>query len=160
MGLWAKSLRIVNAIRENGQQSIRHLARQTGFSQSSVHRLQQAKNRRNRHPESWLWETEDGRSWLGRLVVASLYLFGFTRGVGTDTISEFLGRLRLEAHVGSSPSALRGIMEVLAPVILKTAAAWEHEGIAAGESRPIIGAVDATFLEVRPVGRKEAEASG
>ena len=31
--------------------------------------------------------------------------------------------------------------------ILETAAAWEHEGIAAGEVRPIIGAVDETFLE-------------
>src|SRR5262249_50824391 len=32
-------------------------------------------------------------------------------------------------------------------VLLETAATWEHEGIAAGEVRPIIGAVDETFLE-------------
>ena len=32
-------------------------------------------------------------------------------------------------------------------VLLETAAAWEHEGVAAGEVRPIIGAVDETFLE-------------
>lgn len=38
-------------------------------------------------------------------------------------------------------------MEVLEPVLLETAAAWEREGIAAGEIRPIIGAVDATCLE-------------
>jgi hypothetical protein len=94
-----------------------------------------------------LWETEEGHGWLVRLVVASLYTFGFQRGVGAETISEFFGRLRLASHVGSSPSALRGIMDVLAPVILETATAWEHDGVATGESRAIIGAVDETFLE-------------
>jgi hypothetical protein len=29
---------------------------------------------RNGHPESWFWETEEGRRWLTRLVVATLYL--------------------------------------------------------------------------------------
>jgi hypothetical protein len=32
MGLWAKSVVIFNSIRENGQQSIRRLAEQTGLS--------------------------------------------------------------------------------------------------------------------------------
>jgi hypothetical protein len=45
--------------------------------------------RRNRHPESWFWETADGRQWLTRLVVATLYTFGLKRGVGLDTLSEF-----------------------------------------------------------------------
>ena len=103
--------------------------------------------RRDRHPESWLWETEAGRSWLIRLVVAALFLFGLKRGVGTETISEFFGRLHLETHVGCSPSALRGVMQALEQAILKTAAAWEHDGVAHGERRPIIGAVDATFLQ-------------
>ena len=44
--------------------------------------------RRNRHPDSWFWETEDGRQWLTRLVVATLYTFGLKRGVGMDTMSE------------------------------------------------------------------------
>jgi hypothetical protein len=146
MGFWAKSLQIFNSIRENGKQSVRHLARQMGFSKSSVHRLQQARDRRDRHRESWLWETEEGHDWLLRLVVATLYIFGLKRGVGADSLSEFFGRLRLEAHVGCSPSALRGVMEVLEQVILKTTAAWEHEGMAHGETKPIIGAVDETFL--------------
>ncbi len=60
---------------------------------------------RDRHPESWLWETEEGRRWFIRLVVATLYTFGLTRGVGADTISEFFIRLRLETHLGCSPSA-------------------------------------------------------
>ena len=105
MTLWAKSLRVFNGLCEHGTQSVRRIAHKTGFSQSSVHRLQQASARRGRHPESWLWETEDGRQWLTRLVVATLYTFGLKRGVGLETISEFCVRLRLETQVGCSPSA-------------------------------------------------------
>ncbi len=147
MGFWAKSLRIFNGLCENGTHSVRRIAQKTGLSKSSVHRLQQAMERRGRHPESWLWETEDGRRWLTRLVVATLYLFGRKRGVGIDTMSEFFARLRLETQVGCSPSALRGVMQALEAALLETAGAWEKEGRADGEGREIIGAVDETFLE-------------
>jgi hypothetical protein len=104
-------------------------------------------DQRDRSPESSLWETETGRAWLIRLVVATLLGFGLKRGVGADTLSEFFGRLRLDSHVGGSPSALRTVMHTLERLILDTAAAWEKEGIAHGERRPVIGAVDETFLQ-------------
>lgn len=147
MRFWAKSLRIFNSFCDNAKQSIRQVAHQTGLSKSSVHRLKQAMERRDHHPESWWWETDEGRCWCIRLVVATLYTFGFKRGVGAETISEFFGRLPLETHGGCSPSALRGVMHALEHVSLATATAWEHEGRAEHEGRPIIGAVDATFLE-------------
>src|ERR671932_12553 len=147
MGLWAKSVGIFNAIREFGQQSIRCLADRTGLSKSSVHRHLQAMDRRDRYPESSLWETEAGRTWLIRLMVATLFVFGLKRGVGAETLSEFLGRLHLDAHVGCSPSALRTVMHMLERLLLETAAAWEKDGIAHGEIRPVIGAVDETFLQ-------------
>src|SRR5215813_7965431 len=147
MGLWSKSVRIFNSIREHGQQSVRHLAERIGLSKSSVHRHLQTIKRRDGYPEASLWETEAGRYWLIRLVVATLFVFGLKRGVGADTLSEFFGRLHLEAHVGCSPSALRRVMHTLERIILDTAAAWEQEGIAHGEIRPVIGAVDETFLQ-------------
>jgi hypothetical protein len=147
MGLWAKRLRIFNAFGDNAKQSIRHVAQQTGFSTSSVPRLPQAMQGREKHPESWWWETEAGRCWLIRLVVATLSTFGLKRGVGAATISEFCGRLRLETHVGCAPSALSGVLHALEQAILETATAWEDAGGAAGEVRPIMGAVDETFLE-------------
>src|SRR5215475_14492397 len=132
MGLWAKSVVIFNSLREHGKQSIRSLADRTGLSKSSVHRHLQAMERRDRYPESSLWETEAGRTWLIRLVVATLFVFGL---------------LHLEGRVGCSPSALRGVMHTLERLILETTAAWEKEGIAHGEIRPVIGAVDETFLQ-------------
>jgi len=147
MGLWGKSVVIINAMREHGTQSIRSLADRLGLSKSSVHRHLQAIERRARHPESSLWETEAGRAWLIRLIVATLFVFGLKRGVGADTLSEFCGRLRLDSHVGCSPSALRTVMHMLERLLLETAAAWEKAGIAHGEIRPVIGAVDETFLQ-------------
>lgn len=151
MRLWTKSRLIFNAFRDNAKASIRHVAVQTGLSKSSVHRLGQARARRERPPESWLWETEEGRRWFLRLIVAVRSLFGLKRWGGAETMREFFARLHLERHVGCSPSALRGMMEALARVILETAEAWEGEGVAGGEIRPIIGAVDETFLERRMV---------
>jgi hypothetical protein len=94
-----------------------------------------------------LWEPEAGRAWRIRLIVATLLVFGLKRGVGAETLSEFFSRLRLEGHVGCSPSALRTVMHRLERLLLETAAAWEKDGLAHGERRPVIGAVDETFLQ-------------
>ena len=147
MGFWDKSLRLFHCLCDHGQQSIRRLAQQTGFSKSSVHRLQQALERRGRHPESWLWETEEGRRWLSRLVVATLYTFGLQRGVGVETLSAFFARLRLETQVGCSPGALRHMLQALEVAVVETAETWEQDAVAAGEVREIIGGVDETFLQ-------------
>ncbi len=140
-------MRIFKSLCDTANQSIRQLARQTGISKSSVHRLTQAIERRDRYPESWLWETEDGRRWLTRLLAATLYTFGLKRGVGLETISEFFTHLRLTTQVGCSPSALRGVMAVLEAALLETAGAWEQDGLADGKVHEIIGAVDETFLQ-------------
>src|SRR6267143_6209927 len=147
MGFWTKSVRIFKSLCEKANQSIRQLAAETGMSKSSVYRLKQAIARPDRSPESWLWETEEGRRWLMCLLVATLYTFGLKRGVGLETISEFFTHVRLTTQLGCSPSALRRVMAVLETVILETAEAWEQEGIAEGKVREIIGAVDETFLQ-------------
>ena len=146
MAFWTKSRLIFNSFRTNAKASIRQVARQTGLSKSSVHRLRQAMARRNQHRESWFWETEDGRQWLIRLVVATLYTFGLKRGVGAETMSAFFACLHLERHVGCSPTTLRALMEQLEALILATSEAWEREGIAQGQIGPIVGSVDETFL--------------
>ncbi len=147
MGLWDRSLRICKYLCDYGQQSVRQLALQTGLSKSSVHRLRQAMERRGGSPEARLWETEAGHQWLARLMVATLYTFGLKRGVGVDTLSEFFVRVRLQHHLGCSPTALRGVRQALEAALLETAGTWEKAGLADGEGREIIGAVDETFLE-------------
>jgi hypothetical protein len=123
------------------------MAQQTGLSKSRVHRLQHAMERRHRHPESWWWETAEGRQWLTRRVVATLSTFGLKRGVGLATMSELFTRLPHPTQVGCAPSALRGVRQALEAALLETTAAWEPQGWASGTMREVIGAVDETFLE-------------
>jgi hypothetical protein len=146
MGFWTKSRLIFNSFRDHAKASIRQVAFQTGLSKSSVHRLGQAMHRRNGHPESWLWETEEGHRWLIRLVVAVLYTFGLKRGVGAETMRAFFACLHLEQHVGCAPSTLRAVMDHLEHLTLETTERWEREGLSQGEIGPIVGTVDATFL--------------
>ena len=54
-----------------------------------------------------------------------------------------LRRESIETQMGCSPSALGGVMQALETAILATTEAWEHDGVAAGDMREIIGAVDA-----------------
>ena len=147
MRFWDRSLLICKYLCDYGTQSVRQLAHQTGLSKSSVHRLRQAMARRGGSPEAGLWETAAGRQWLTRLVVATLYTFGLKRGVGVDTLSEFFVRLRLQHHMGCSPTALRGVMQALERTMVETVQTWEKEGTTTGEAREILGAVDETFLE-------------
>ena len=85
MGFWDKSLQICKCLCAHGKQSVRRLAQKTGLSKSSVHRLQQAMARRGGHPESWLWETEEGRQWLTRLVVSVVACYADWRGAYTTS---------------------------------------------------------------------------
>jgi IclR helix-turn-helix domain len=87
---------------------VRRIAQQTGLSKSSVHRLKQAMERQGVHPESWLWEIEEGRPWLTRLVVATIYMFGLKRGVGLETLSEFFARLHLDRPLNYRYSLSKG----------------------------------------------------
>ena len=157
MKFWEKSRRIFTCLGDTGRQGVRRIALQTGLSKSSVHRLTQAMARRGAHPESWLWETADGRQWLTRLVIATLYTFGLKRGVGVDTMSEFFTRLHLETQVGCSPSALHGVLHALEAALLETAGAWEQDACAGDEVREIIGAVDQYLCQLR---KAEGGASG
>lgn len=82
------------AAAELWRQRVQRLANRPGLSTNNVHRHLQAIDRRDRSPESSWWDTEVGRTWLIRLVVAPLFVFGLTRGVGAETLSELFGRLR------------------------------------------------------------------
>ena len=103
MGLWGKSVVIFNAIREHGKQSIRSVADRTGLSQSSGHRHLQAMDRRDRSPESSLWETPAGHAWLIRLMVATLFEFGLKRGGEPRPSASFLAVFAWRGMWGAHP---------------------------------------------------------
>jgi hypothetical protein len=87
--------------------SIRDAAQATGIPKSSVHRHQQAIKKRQKYPESHLWESVEGALWLARLLWTTLYFLGIKHGLGSDSLCEYFQKLRLEEHLGISADSLR-----------------------------------------------------
>lgn len=78
------------------------------------------------------------------LVVAVLYTFGMECHVGADKLSHFFKLIRLDAHVGTSASALRkqmNQMEKLLPLFQQYC-----ESLASGQRRQAVVAADETFF--------------
>lgn len=123
---------------------MREAAEASGTSKSSAHRHKQALERRNQHPESWLWETEEGFRWLMILVCATIYLFGIRGGIGMGAIAEFFILLRLDTHLGVSPSSLFRLTSTIEGLILTYKET--HEQQKEGLAHAIVGA-DETFFE-------------
>lgn len=135
---------IITEITREGKQSIRQIASRVARSKSSVHRHIQAKNKRNKHPESGLWETEAGGIWLRLLVFATIYLFGIKSGVGAETLSQFFKMLRIDSHIGVSPSALRTQMNKMEELLPQFQA--ECEKNIGQQTRKVVAGLDETFF--------------
>lgn len=106
-------------IAKYGKQSLRKIAQATGLSKGSVGRSIEALSKRDEYPESHLWETEEGQEWLRRMVIAMLYEFGMKGNQGAERMSEFLKRIRVDRHVGVSPTALRTMQRVIEEELAK-----------------------------------------
>jgi Family of unknown function (DUF6399)/Winged helix-turn-helix DNA-binding len=103
--------KVLQCLKEAVYLSRRDIAKALGISKSSVQRHLTSQLRRQQYPESHFWETTEGQNWLRLLVFGVIYCFGIKCGVGASSLSNFFHLLRLEQHIGCSPSSLR-TMEV------------------------------------------------
>ena len=124
--------------------TLREAAESAGTSISSVHRHKHAMIKRHQHPESGMWDTEAGFRWLIRVVCATIYIFGIRGGIGMETITEFFRLIRLDTHIGVSPSSLHRLTRRIEAVILEYKETYEHRK--EGVTQVIVGA-DETFFE-------------
>ena len=119
MNLRERCLAVFQAGYQLGKDSFRTLAVKTNLSKSSVHRLYHRIKRRNQYPESSLWESPEGVRWLHLLVLATIFIFALQGGMGCERISSFFHLLRLQNHVGVSPTALRSLRARMESVIIE-----------------------------------------
>jgi len=134
-------------IAEFGRQSLRKIAQATGLSKSSVGRSVQSQAKRDKHPESHLWETEAGQSWLRLLVIAMLYVFGLKGNQGSERMSEFLKLIRLDTHMGVSPSTLRKMTHQIEAFLIEYQKEQEAEQGQKGDpQREIVASGDETWF--------------
>ena len=109
MNLRERCQTVFKAAYQLGKTSFRSLAQKNNLSKSSVHRLYHRIKRRNQHPESELWESSAGQQWLRLLVLATIFIFALQGGIGCERLSQFFHLLRLQRHIGVSPTALRSL---------------------------------------------------
>ena len=140
--------KVMQALDQGGTQTLRTLAQALGMSKSSVHRHQQALQRRQQHPESGLWESPAGAQWLKLLVLATVFVFCCQRGVGCETVSAYFKLLRLDRHIGVSVSSVRQLKTQMETHIL-TYQQQQQQQYRERQVAPldICAAVDETFFE-------------
>jgi len=132
---------------EFGQRSIRTIAKALGMSKDKVSRGLSAIDERDEYPESHLWETEEGQAWLLILVLGVIYLFGLKGNQGAERMSEFFELVRLDGHVGVSPSSLRKMrreVEKLLVEFQRTQEAQQREK--RKEEREVVASGDETWF--------------
>ncbi len=122
-----RCFQIFQALKLSSLSSIRRIADFTTLSKSSVHRHQQAMQRRDLYPESNLWEIPEGYQWLRLLVFATVYIFGIQQGVGCEAISRFFHLLRLQNVIGVSPTSLRRIEAQMREQILNYSSQMQQQ---------------------------------
>ena len=144
MSLRTQCRKIFSFFQQQNEGTVREAAEASGTSKSSAHRHKQALEHRNQHPESWLWETAEGFRWLMILVCATIYMFGIRGGIGMGTIAEFFILLRLDTHLGVSPSSLFRLTATIEGLILTYKETYEQQK--EGLAHAIVGA-DETFFE-------------
>ena len=139
--------KIVSEIKKGENKSVRKIAKAVGMKKSSVCRHLKGLAKRNCHPESSFWETEAGHEWLHRLVFAVLYCFGIKGGVGAERLSCFFKRIRLEKHVGISPTALLTLLRRMEEEIDAYRQVYEEEQRKTGKHQEVVASGDETFFK-------------
>ena len=66
-----------------------------------------------------LWESDQGQKWLRLLVLATIFIFALQGGIGCERISKFFHLLRLQNHIGVSPTGLRSLRARMESAIIE-----------------------------------------
>ncbi len=130
-----------------GKISFRCLGQKINLSKSSVHRLDHRIVKRNQYPESELWETEAGQKWLQILVLATIFIFALQGGIGCEKLSQFFHLLRLNKHIGVSPTALRNLRALIESKIIEYQQQQHEKLQATSDKVELCLAADETFFD-------------
>lgn len=142
-----RDTKIFAHVAEFGRRSIRTIGETLEMSKDKVARGLAAIDKRDKHPESHLWETQEGQTWLWLLVIATIYTFGLKGNQGAERISEFFKLIRLDGHVGVSPSSLRNLRRKMEKAIIEFQRIQEAQPREAGtESCEIVASGDETWF--------------
>ena len=141
-----RSRQIYSIIKLPVKYTFRKISELTGIPKSSVHRLVKAILKKNRYPESYFWETQEGYHWLRILLFAVIFMFGINCGIGAETISAFFKMLRLDMHIAVSPTTIRKLRDKMSDLLIEFKGQQE-KNFSPEELLKVVAGVDETFFE-------------
>ncbi len=147
MKLWSIYTKVSTYFQKEPNASLSQAADELEISKSAAGRHRRSEHRRNKHPESEFWNTETGRQWLSRLIVSTLFFFGTQRGIGLESLSLFLKRLRIDTHVGISASSLGKMNDHLSECLIEYESACQRQVLSQEQQIEVIAGFDETFFE-------------
>ena len=136
--------RIFATLGKSDKLTYRELAKEANTSKSSAFRQAKGIQRRNVHPESALWEHQEGYEWIRMHFFATLLIFGVEQGIGAGTLSRYFKMLRLDTHIGVSPTPIQTRLTQLQDSIIRFQKEVEQNYKDA--FKEVIGAADETFF--------------
>jgi hypothetical protein len=127
--------------------SVRKIAEIVGISKSSTHRSMQSMKKRNLHPESYFWETEEGEKWLKLLYYGTIIYFVVYGGIGAERLSRFFAFIRINHRVAPSPSKIREVADEACGLLAKYQQEQENQH-QVNTPLKIVGGVDETYFDL------------
>ena len=137
--------KIFSQLTSKTNNSIRKIAKRLGISKSSVGRHKASINKRNQHPESHFWETDEGYAWLRLLYFGAILFFGVHCCIGAEKLSAFFKLIRLERHIGISPSTIKGICSKTCD-LLEEYQKQQEQKFQLENPVKIVGGIDETYF--------------
>ncbi len=132
---------------EFDRRSLRTIGKAIGMSKDKVYRGLAAIDKRDKYPESHLWETEEGQEWLRIMALAVIYVFGLKGNQGAERMNEFFECIRLDDHIGTSPSSLRSMKYEIEKLLIEFQRTQEAQQREKGkEGREIVASGDETWF--------------
>lgn len=138
---------IITYISNKGKASVRAIANILQIPKSTVQNHLNRIRKRRKHPESLFWDKPEGDAWLRLLVFSTLYTFGLRCNIGADQLSIYFKQLRIDTHIGVSPSSLRKQMRKMEAILAEYQVLCEAQASHAREKPlSITAAADETFF--------------
>jgi transcriptional antiterminator len=129
------------------EKTVRVISEKTGIPKSTVHYHKQKISERINSSRTDFWETDEGRHFIVRLVIGTIYMFALKSGNGAGRLHEFFKLLKLEHYTGVSETTILKIIREVEGIILEYKEAVEADISNKVEDIKVILGVDETWFD-------------
>src|SRR5208283_3379123 len=107
MGITKKIIKVFKTLKEFKNHSFNKISEQLGIPKSSLHRQKKIIDANSSSSVGAdFFQTADGFSWMNRLIMTVLFIFGIKFNIGAESLALFFSMIYLDKYVGLSASSI------------------------------------------------------